>query len=149
MATNPEKWRTWRDSNPQPSDPKSASKKCPRSVQAQFLSSPHSVIYDGARSWQSDLNRRWLAGPKRARHSRIFYPLLYPPANKFERIWEYLGQHLRHTFTYENQVRVGGRTWAYSLGSHCERDALPAELYPRNSFPRQRLARKFGISSEL
>ena len=25
----------------------------------------------------------------------------------------------------------------------CERDALPAELYPRNSFPRQRLARKF------
>jgi hypothetical protein len=23
MATNPEKWRAWRDSNPQPSDPKS------------------------------------------------------------------------------------------------------------------------------
>jgi hypothetical protein len=27
----------------------------------------------------------------------------------------------------------------------CERDALPAELYPRNSFPRQRLTREFRI----
>ena len=29
----------------------------------------------------------------------------------------------------------------------CERDALPTELYPRNFFPRQRLARKIRISS--
>jgi hypothetical protein len=31
----------------------------------------------------------------------------------------------------------------------CERDALPTELYPRNSFSRQRLARKIRISSGL
>ena len=30
----------------------------------------------------------------------------------------------------------------------CERDALPTELYPRNSFERQSLACKFRISSE-
>jgi hypothetical protein len=39
----------------------------------------------------------------------ILYPLLYPPAKKFERIWEYLREFLRCPFTYENQAES---TWA-------------------------------------
>jgi hypothetical protein len=37
----------------------------------------------------------------------------------------------------KKQVRALERKWAYSLGDHCERDALPTELYPRKFFERQ------------
>ena len=66
----------------------------------------------------------------------ILYPLLYPPAKKFGRIWEYFRQRLSVVLPLKNQVRALERKWAYSLGDHCERDALPTELYPRNNFRR-------------
>ncbi len=41
--------------------------------------------------------------PRKTPCEAPLYPLLYPPAKKFKRIWEYFGQRLRGVFTYENR----------------------------------------------